>query len=149
MLCTWEYPHHTSFVVIYRCSNLKKKGVMLVCGPWLTYRHRGRARVSDRVSQLYTCREHQPVLERRCICVLAFWLALLVCFGAAFDLGGCATAMLTGAALIRSPWVLGGRVDICILCSRYLRRDGGGGGGCKFASRAKAGGDQGYRGPQF
>lgn len=57
----------------------------------------------------------KPVLERRCICVFAFALALLFGLEVAFDLVGWATAMLTVAALMRSSRVvLGGRDDICI-----------------------------------
>lgn len=56
--------------------------------------------------------------------------------------------MLTGAALIRSPWGLGGMVDICILCSSPGTCVEMVVGEMLVASRAKAGGDQGTGGPR-
>lgn len=67
-----------------------------------------------------------PVLERRCICVLALGLALLALLDLQADLAFAedATAMLTAAVdLMKSLrlW-LGGSVDICTL---LVARDGG------------------------
>jgi len=78
---------------------------------------------------------HGPVLDRRCICVFVFWVALLLlllllleAFEVAFVLVGCATAMLTpagvAAPLMRPSLELGGRDDICIISpdeQKYLR----------------------------
>ncbi len=76
--------------------------------------------------------EHEPVLERRCICVFAFGFALLLAL-AAFAFGGCAIAMLTVAARMKPSRELGGMVDICISISggqgTCVEEQAGGGGG--------------------
>ncbi len=99
---------------------------MLTLTPIGVDRVSGRATSPGRYGE-----EHEPVLERRCICVFAFGFALLLAL-AAFAFGGCAIAMLTVAARMKPSRELGGMVDICISISggqgTCVEEQAGGGG---------------------